>query len=205
MQSPMNERVKLAPCLLLLDVRVLSQTVNAVRRILSARIGRSLPDADLVLWLDYLALDAGLQPGSGQLQALLVAQDAKGSLPGFLPSSLSQIDGKACRSALGEWNFSVVSSAHLTSSQALFTDLMELAVDSSEVETLMLLPYHSDDEGEAVATHLAKLLLQPSSHAADKRIVYYHLQPLQQPLSCSCQSLVFPLMRAFGIREEELR
>lgn len=105
------DKVQFAPHLLLLDVRILSETLSTIRRVLSARLGRTLPDLDLVSWLDYIALDAGLRPGTqGELQVLLVTHDLRTALPGVVPSSLSQFDGQACTSTLGEWNFSGINS-----------------------------------------------------------------------------------------------
>lgn len=200
------DKVQFAPHLLLLDVRILSETLCTVRRVLSARLGRTLPDLDLVSWLDYIALDAGLRPGTqGEIQLLLVTHDLHTPLPGVVPSSLAELDGRACTSTLGEWSFAVVSSAHLTSGQALFTDLMELALDASEVRTLLLLPYPDGQPAEDVATRLSKIYDPNQPEQKGKQVVYFHLQPLSRPLPCPTESIVFSLMKALGIREEEFQ
>lgn len=200
-----SETEQFAPVVLLLDERILNETVGQIRRILSSRLGRPLPDLDLISWLEYVALDAGIRPGSNKLQVLLVAHELHSTLRGVIPSSLAQLDGKACTSNLGEWNFSVVPSAHLTSGHALFANLMELVMDASEVETLLLLPFPDEQATGEVATQLTKIYDAQQTEQKEKRVVYFHLQPLPQLIPCPCESLVFSLMKALGIREEDFQ
>lgn len=53
--------LKLSERVILIDVSFLNQTVEMVREVMSARLGRPLPMFDLVAWLDCLLLDAGIR------------------------------------------------------------------------------------------------------------------------------------------------
>ena len=58
------------------------------------------------------------------------------------PSDVNKLNHQACRTPLGEFAFSSVTSSGLVSTEELFLDLMNLALDSADVKCLMLLPFH---------------------------------------------------------------
>ena len=63
--------------------------------------------------------------------------------PGSRPEP---VDGKACRTALGELSFSVVSAEGLASSQNLYEDLMRLVLNDTAVKRLLLVPAPGKDD-----------------------------------------------------------
>ena len=98
--------LKLSERVILIDVSFLNQTVEMVREVMSARLGRPLPMFDLVAWLDCLLLDAGIHDfSSAEVQVLLVQGTDGDALSVCTPSLLSDLDGKACRTGLAETVF----------------------------------------------------------------------------------------------------
>ena len=112
------------------------------RTFLEGKLGRKLPDVDLPAWLSYLALDAGLREQENEVEVLLVHTPAADVLKCCEPSDVNKLNHQACRTPLGEFTFSSVTSSGLVSTEALFLDLMNLALDSADVKCLMLLPFH---------------------------------------------------------------
>ncbi len=113
-----------------------------VQELLEGKLGRKLPDVDLPAWLSYLALDAGLREQENEVEVLLVHTPAADVLKCCEPSDVNKLNHQACRTPLGEFAFSSVTSSGLVSTEELFLDLMNLALDSADVKCLMLLPFH---------------------------------------------------------------
>ena len=71
-----------APNVLLLDAAFLNGTVRDIKLLMGNKLGRELPDTDLVDWLICLALDGGLRGESNELQVLWVADEGVRQMPG---------------------------------------------------------------------------------------------------------------------------
>ena len=198
----MQKEIQLADNVILLDVGFLNGIANGLKNALENRLQRSLPPIDLVQWLSYIALDAGLRGGDNEIQVLLLHDAAEKEMVGCLPSSLTELDGNACRDALGEFVFYAVNAAEMVDKEQLFTDLMTLAIDSANVKRLMLLPNHLQ-YADKVEGALNKLASDKGGESC-KKAVYFSLQPTAQSLPCQADSVVFSLAQAFGINPDEL-
>ena len=138
----MEDKIKFPANVILIDVAFLNEVVYGAKNFLEGKLGRKLPDVDLPAWLSYLALDAGLREQENEVEVLLVHTPAADVLKCCEPSDVNRLNHQACRTPLGEFTFSSVTSSGLVSTEELFLDLMNLALDSADVKCLMLLPFH---------------------------------------------------------------
>lgn len=139
--------LKLSERVILVDVSFLNRTVGMVREVMSARLGRPLPVLDLATWLDCLLLDAGIRDfSSAEVQVLLVQGTDGDALSACVPSLLSDLDGKACRTRLAEYVFSVVPTENMATAEALYRDLLALVLNNTSVRQALLVPAMSADE-----------------------------------------------------------
>lgn len=199
----MEKNITFAPNVLLLDVAFLNDTVYRSKRMLVEKLGRELPDTDLVDWLICLALDGGLRGEGHALQVLLVTDEGIRTLQGCTPGSLDELDGKACQTPLGEFSFSVVPSAGLVSRADLFNELVKLALDAKEVERLLLVP-HFYEYGERLAKALHDFSLEAEDEEALGKALCFLLEEPDESLSCRTDLITYSLMHVWGIAPDDL-
>lgn len=200
----MENNIKFASNVILVDVSFLNVTVSEIKSFASRQLGRKLPDLDLPTWLSYLALDAGLHEGDNEIQVLLVHDGKTSSLSCCRPSDLEKLDGMACRTPMGEFTFSYVTAAGITSSADLFLDLMNLAWDAENVELLALVPFHClyEDWVEEELWRLSSKKMQCVKKTF--RTVYLTESSPKEPIPCHHISVFYSLSYALGIQPGEL-
>ena len=201
----MDKNVKFPEYVVLVDTAFLQRVVRDVRTVMSGRLGRQLPPLDLPLWLTCLLLDAGVRGADNNVQILLA--DGSGKPEGWeacCPSSRAEVDGKACRTALGELSFSVVSAEGLASSQNLYEDLMRLVLNDTAVKRLLLVPAPGKDDWAETLSALQKDL-GLTGQDLDARVCLFGMEPPRQALPCPWLPLAYPLAHTLGIREDELK
>lgn len=198
----MEKNITFAPNVLLLDVTFLNETVYRSRQLLSERLGRELPVTDWVAWLLCVALDSGLRGENQEVQVLLVADEGVHTLSGCTPASLDELDGKACRTSLGEFSFLLVPSAGLVSRDKLYNELVQLALDAKEVEHLILVPQF-DAYGEELAKVLHDFCKEKGEPLAKKAICFLMKKP-SSALQCRVDWVTYSLMHVWGITPDDL-
>ena len=184
----MEDKIKFPANVILIDVAFLNEVVYGAKNFLEGKLGRKLPDVDLPAWLSYLALDAGLR--EQEVEVLLVHTPAADVLKCCEPSDVNKLNHQACRTPLGEFTFSSVTSSGLVSTEELFLDLMNLALDSADVKCLMLLPFHQV-YGNGVEEKLAGFFKDKNEEALS-------------PGYCRLEPVFYSLAHAFGIKSDEL-
>ncbi|EGF58709.1 DUF6621 family protein [Bacteroides fluxus] len=198
----MNDEIKFPANVILIDVAFLNETVCSAKNFLENKLGRKLPDIDLPAWLSYLALDAGLREGENEVEVLLVHTQAGHVLRCCEPSDVDKLNHQACRTPLGEFAFSSVTSSGFVSTEELFLDLMNLALDSADVKCLMLLPFHQV-YGSRVEEKLAGFFKDKSEEEKGKA-VYFTLEEPMEPVHCRWEPVIYSLAHVLGIKSDEL-
>lgn len=192
-----------APNVLLLDAAFLNGTVRDIKLLMGNKLGRELPDTDLVDWLICLALDGGLRGESNELQVLWVADEGVRQMPGCIPSALEELDGQACQTPIGEFSFSVVPSAGLVSRADLFAELMKLALDAKEVKRLLLVPDFYE-YGEKLAKTLHDFNTESDEDDALGKVLCFLLEERDGGFPCSIDLITYSLMHIWGIAPDDL-
>lgn len=202
-----NTDLRFSERVILLDVSFLNQTVQMVREVMSVRLARPLPKLDLAAWLDCLLLDAGIRDFSSAEVQVLLAQGAEGDvLEACIPSLLSDLDGKACRTSLAEYVFSVVPAENMVAAESLFQDLLALVLNNASVRQLVLVPSAASDEGKLNGL-MAEILQERNGNAGvgDVQAVCFWMEVPALPSACLWCPVVPSLAHVLGIRSEELR
>lgn len=192
----MNEKITFAANVLLLDVAFMNRVVETIRRPAG---GEERPELPLIAWdewLPYLMLDAGLKPGANEIQVLLLHEAGEDRVKCCSPAELNRLDSRACSTPLGEFQFSCVPTAGMTSTKELFLDLTQLALDAAEVQRLVLLPHHAA-YGEVLVERLVTLFHDKPSLAG--KTVYFALQPGDVTLPCKVDTAFYSLAKAFRL------
>lgn len=198
----MDTKGTFAENVLLLDTAFVNEVVRNLKITLEARLKRALSDIDLPVWITCLALDAGLRGEGNELQVLLLHDDATSGVKGCRPSRWEELDGQACRTAVGELAFSCVTPSTIASREALFLDLMTLALDATDVKRLLLLPSHFE-YGDKMEETLYKLQREEAGVALNK-VVYFALKNGVKPEPFHREAVHYSLLHVWGIRPEEL-
>ena len=201
-----NTDLKFSDRVILVDVSFLSRTVGMVQEVMSARLRRPLPRLDLVAWLDCLLLDAGIRDfSSAEVQVLLVHGAEGDVLDTCMPSLLSDLDGKACRTSLAEYVFSVVPAENMVAAETLFQDLLALVLNNASVRQLLLVPAMMSDE-EKLNGIMAEILRERRGDAGggDVQAICFRMEVPVLPSVCQWRPVVPSLAHVLGIRSEEL-
>ena len=156
-------------------------------------LGRRIPQADMALWLECVALDGGLREGDHQTQVVLLHKQAK--MENFKPDAFAELDGKAFTGRLGEILISCVKVEDLTTMDDLFVDSMQIIANAKEVKRLIVIPN---------AEHIFNKVREGLRHADDeKRITVLAMQPMEGG-NFRQEILGYSLMAALGIRADEI-
>ena len=175
-------------------------------------LGRRIPQTDMAQWLECVALDGGVRLPEEQgarsirnatlcsaekeqensIQVVLL--HTKPQMSNFAPGAMSELDGKAFQSELGEFLISCVPVEELTTTDALFVDSLQILANAAEVKRLMVVG--NDAYYNKVRDGLR--------HAdPDKHITVFAMQPM--PSGQFRQEILgYSLMAALGIKSEEL-
>lgn len=199
----MEQNVSFAENVVLIDAAFLNEIVSKSRSFLEGKIGRTLPPLDLVGWLECLALDAGIQTADNDMQIILVHGESCHTLKHCEPSELDNLDGKACRTAVGEMAFQCVTPARITNPEELFLDLMTLALDAKEVKRLLLVSFQPL-YGDKVEGGLRRFFKGKEEKEWEKA-VYFTLEKPVEPVGFRWELVFFSLGHALGIEPDELK
>ena len=157
-------------------------------------LGRRIPQADTAQWLECVALDGGVRQEEQENSIQVVLLHTKPQMSNFAPGAMSELDGKAFQSELGEFLISCVPVEELTTTDALFVDSLQILANAAEVKRLMVVG--NDAYYNKVRDSLR--------HAdTDKHITVFAMQPM--PSGQFRQEILgYSLMAALGIKSEEL-
>lgn len=199
----MKNQVKFAENVMLIDIAFLNDIACSAKNFFSKKLGRELSNIDLPAWLSYLALDAGLREGDNKIQVILLYEEDANDLACCEPSDFKSLDGMACRTPIGEFVFSCITPTKIASCQELYSELMNLVLDSADVNRLMLVPCHPL-YGDRVEDDLRKFFNGKSEEECSKT-VYFTIEEPQQPVLCRWDFAFYSLAQAFGIKPGELQ
>jgi hypothetical protein len=158
---------------------------------------RRIPKADLAHWLDCIALDGGIEPGTNDLLVVFIYDKKNKSLDNFSPSNFeSELNGKAFKDNLGEFSIESYPVAEdVTNKEEFFLEALKVIADNEKVKRIMLVP--------DIETYGTKVKDAIRSNK-DKDITLFAMEP-QQGRGFNQQILGYSLMSALGIRGEEIR
>lgn len=169
-------------------------------------IGRRIPQADMARWVECIALDGGMRPGSpgspaGPMttQVVLIHDDGRQRLENFVPGHYAdELHGKAFSGNLGEFVFTCTSPEGITTKAALLQDTLLTVCHVQEVKRIMVVADEQHLDG------IRRVLRQTADGDAPKRITVFAMQPISGGQFCQ-ELLGYSLMAALGVKGSELR
>lgn len=200
----MTESINLAENVILVDVASFNNVVKNLKRYFEAQLGRTLQDIYIEEWASYLALDAGVRDKDSKIEVLFVYDAQSDKLLHSDPSDLkNDLNGVGYTNQLGELTFTAVSSEGLVSRENLYLDLLTIALNSADVKRLMLVPF-GEEYGDKVVEVIHEMM-KDGEPEKTKEVFYFSMDEPEHPLSCKWDLLGYSLMRALGIKAEELK
>ncbi|MCH5307479.1 MAG: hypothetical protein J1E37_05310 [Prevotella sp.] len=166
-------------------------------------IGRQIPQADMALWLECIALDGGLLPigkqhvaSDNKQKTQVVLLHKQQAMKNFQPGRFEELDGQAFSGELGEMLISCVKVEEVTTMEQLFTESLQVIGNAKEVKRLMAVP-DSD--------HIYNKVREALRYAnPDQHITIFNMQPMSGG-SFRQEILGYSLMAALGIKAEEIK
>lgn len=156
---------------------------------------RRIPKADLANWLDCVALDGGIVPGENDLQVVFIYSRKNKVMRNFVPGDLpNEIDGKAFKDGIGEFNMSAYEVAEgVTNMYDFFLDTLDVVIDSDCVKNVILV-----QNTEVMSDSLRAML----RNNKDKSVTILTMEPLSGR-GFNTEILGYSLMNAMGIKGDE--
>lgn len=187
---------------ILMDVAYVDKITGDLIQYFSRVINRTLTTADLSLLLEALALDAGLRPVGNEekkreIQTLLIYDEKHPTLKHIVPSDLTQkLNNVAFDSKLGEFVLNTYHPSGMTPHTDFVLDALRLVADAKEVKRLVVV---ADD------TFIEKEVLPLLDKVDGKETVtLFSMNPSPTNKESKWEMLGFAILRALGIRSEEL-
>lgn len=161
-------------------------------------IGRRIPKADMARWIDCVALDGGLREGNHETQVVFIHAKNRTQMDNFTPGSYAdELDGKAFKDALGEFQFSALPvEDSMTTASDFFIESLRVICNSKNVKRIMVIP-NTDNIYDRVRETLRRV-------DEEKRVTVFAMQPMAGG-NFRQEILGYSLMQALGIRADEIR
>lgn len=199
----MAENVKLAENVILVDVAYFNDVVKDLKRYFELQLGRPLQNIYVEEWASYLALDSGVRDKDNNIEVLFAHDSQTNKLLHCDPSDLNKdLNGVGYTNQLGEFTFTSVSSEGLVPRANLYLDLLNIALNSADVKRLILVPF-IDDYGAKLMEVLDEYLRNADTENS-KGLFLFNMDEPAHPLGCKWDLLGYSMMRALGIKAEEL-
>lgn len=161
-------------------------------------IGRRIPKADMARWIDCVALDGGLREGNHETHVVFIHAKNRTQMDNFTPGSYAdELDGKAFKDALGEFQFSALPvEDSMTTTSDFFIESLRVICNNKDVKRVMVIP-NTDNIYDRVRETLRRV-------DEEKRITVFAMQPMAGG-NFRQEILGYSLMQALGIRADEIR
>ena len=187
---------------ILMDAAYVDKITGDLIQYFSRVINRTLTTADLSLLLEALALDAGLRPvvdeeKKREIQTLLIYDEKQPTLKYIVPNDLTKkLNNVAFDSKLGEFVLNTYHPSGMTPHTDFVLDALRLVADAKEVKRLIVV---ADD------TFIEKEVLPLLDKVDGKEsVTLFSMNPSSTDKEAKWEMLGFAILRALGIRSEEL-
>ena len=192
-----NNELKFAEKVILIDAAYTNKVTSDLSKHFSQVIGRSLPKADLPIFLECVAMDAAIQPGEQVLQVLLVYDKEHVQMDAFVPSDLKKaLNDVAFKSQLGEFQLNSFEPSDMADREAFFLESVKLVADAKEVKHLVVVPYETE-YGDKLQEIFDKVDGKESIHVLG-------MNPPEPSKNFNWEMLGYAVLQALGIRSDEI-
>lgn len=192
-----NNELKFAEKVILIDAAYINKVTNDLGKHFGQVIGRELPKADLSVFLECVAMDAGFQAGEGNLQVFLVYDKSQPQMDAFCPSDLKkELNDVAFKSRLGEFQLNTFNPSDMADKEAFFLESVKLVADAKEVKHLVVIPSEAE-YGDKLPEIFEKV-------DGKESICVFGMNPLEPSDKFRWEMMGYAVLQALGIRPDEI-
>ena len=192
-----NNELKFAEKVILIDAAYINKVTNDLGRHFGQVIERELPKADLSVFLECVAMDAGFQAGEGNLQVFLVYDKSQPQMDAFCPSDLKKdLNDVAFKSRLGEFQLNTFNPSDMADKEAFFLESVKLIADAKEVKHLVVIPSEAE-YGDKLPEIFEKV-------DGKESIYVFGMNPLAPSDKFRWEMMGYAVLQALGIRPDEI-
>lgn len=183
------------PSVILVDADFLDRVAFDLIVNFERMIGRRIPQGDLCHWLDCIALDGGLLPGSNQFQAHFLHSKEKKTLDNFTPSQFeADINGLSFEDRLGHFELFAFPVENVVTREEFFLQSLAMLTEAQEIKQLMVI-----GDMDVCGSNIKHICAQNK----EKDITLFAMEPVSGR-GFQQEILGYSLMSALGIKGEEL-
>lgn len=192
------EKIAFAPNVLLADAACLNRVGNDMARHFAPIVKRELPEADLPVLLECLALDAGVTAGDNEIQVIFIYDSRTPAFDFCRPSRFeTELHNVAFKSRLGEFSLYSFQPSDMASGETLFMETLQLLGESKEAVNVAVIadePAYGD-----------KVVREVAEWKKKNRITVFGMNPPALPSDKYRYELMgFAVLQSLGIRGDEL-
>ena len=193
-----SNELKFAEKVMLIDASYIDKVTTDLSGHFSQVVGRKLSKADLPLFLECVAMDAGIQPGENVLQVLFVYDKQQVKMSAFNPGDLKkELNDVAFKSQLGEFQLNTFEPSGMADKASFFIESVKLIADAKEVKQLIVIP--SEDECNDRLFEIFKKVDGKES------IHLFGMNPSSQEGNFSWETMGFAILQSLGVRANEIK
>lgn len=180
---------------ILIDANFIDYVAHDFSYNLKQVLNRDIPNADLALWLECIALDGGLTPGNENIQVIFIYEN--NIMQNFSPSDISKnIDGMAFMGNLGEFALEAYQvEKDITSIADQFADTLQVLINAEKVENILVVPNMNIYGG---------MVIDAIEKSENKSISVFTITP-QEGCGFTNQQLGFSILHSMGISSDDFR
>ena len=192
-----NNELKFAEKVILVDATYINKVSKDLSKHFSGVIGREVSKADLPVFLECVAMDAGIQMGENELQVLFVYDKDHAKMDAFNPGDLKkELNDVAFKSQLGEFQLNSFEPSDMADREAFFLESVKLVADAKEVKHLIVIPSETE-YGDKLPEIFEKVDGKESIHV-------FGMNPLAPSKAFQWEMMGYAILQALGIRPDEL-
>ena len=193
-----SNELKFAEKVMLIDASYINRVTTDLSDHFGQVVGRKLSKADLPLFLECVAMDAGVQPGDNVLQVLFVYDKQQVKMSAFNPGDLKkELNDVAFKSQLGEFQLNTFEPSGMADKASFFIESVKLIADAKEVKQLIVIP----SEGEC-----DDRLFEIFKKVDGKESIHlFGMNPSSQEGNFSWETMGFAILQSLGVRANEIK
>lgn len=192
-----STELKFAEKVILIDASYIDKVTSDLSMHFGQAIGRELPKADLSLFLECVAMDAGIQEGNDVVQVLFVYDKEHKSMSAFHPGDLKkELNDVAFKGRLGEFQLNAFEPSDMADRASFFIESVKLIADAKEVKQLMVIPSETE-----YADQLPEIFEKVDGKES---IHIFGMNPPAQEGKFQWETMGFAVLQALGIRPDEI-
>lgn len=198
MNTQTSDNIKWSENVIIVDADYIDKVAFNLIVNFERMIGRRIQQADMAHWIDCVALDGGLKPGSNETQVVLIHHKQSDKMNEFTPSDYEkELNGKAFNDNLGEFIISSFPIEEITTADDFIVDIVKTVCSQKQVKRVMIIP--DAEQGEAYDKVRDALKYVDD----EKRVTVFAMQPMAGG-NFRQEILGYSLMSALGIKSSEL-